>query len=87
MANFLNNADFHFQISAPSWVIPGTIAENCRFLAGKVDEVALLFLKLNPASPIRTLICHKSCLIPGWLFTSIIRLICLGKEEGAGWLK
>ncbi|WP_421903018.1 cobamide remodeling phosphodiesterase CbiR [Maridesulfovibrio sp.] len=45
MANFLNNTDFHFQISAPSWVIPGTIAENCRFLAGKVDEVALLFFE------------------------------------------
>ncbi|CAK7047760.1 MAG: hypothetical protein DELT_00901 [Desulfovibrio sp.] len=30
-------------IAAPSWVIPGTVYENCRFLEGKVDEAALLF--------------------------------------------
>lgn len=32
-------------LAAPSWVMPGNIAENARFLAGKVDEVALLFLQ------------------------------------------
>ena len=32
-------------LAAPSWVMPGTIAENCLFLAGKVDEVGLLFLE------------------------------------------
>ncbi|NDV22672.1 cobamide remodeling phosphodiesterase CbiR [Desulfovibrio sp. JC022] len=45
MSRFLNNFDFVFQLAAPSWVIPGTVAENCRFLAGKVDEVALLFFE------------------------------------------
>ncbi|ACS81016.1 cobamide remodeling phosphodiesterase CbiR [Maridesulfovibrio salexigens] len=45
MSIFLNNTDFHFQLSAPSWVIPGTILENCRFLTGKVDEIALLFFE------------------------------------------
>lgn len=32
-------------LAAPSWVIPGTIYENCSFLADKVDEVALLFFE------------------------------------------
>lgn len=32
-------------LAAPSWVIPGTVAENCRFLSGKVDEVGLLFFE------------------------------------------
>lgn len=31
------------RLAAPSWVFPGTILENCRFLEGKVDEAALLF--------------------------------------------
>lgn len=31
------------RIAAPSWVLPGTILENCRFLEGRVDEVSLLF--------------------------------------------
>ena len=31
------------RFAAPSWVIPGTLAENCAFLAGRVDEAALLF--------------------------------------------
>ncbi|MDL2267702.1 hypothetical protein LJC46_06925 [Desulfovibrio sp. OttesenSCG-928-G15] len=31
------------RIAAPSWVMPASVAENCRFLSGKVDEVALLF--------------------------------------------
>ena len=33
------------KLAAPSWVLPGTIAENCRFLAGKVHEVGLLFFE------------------------------------------
>lgn len=33
------------RLSAPSWVIPGTLAENCGFLATKVDEVGLLFME------------------------------------------
>ena len=45
MSKFLNNIEFPFQLAAPSWVIPGTVAENCRFLSGKVDEVALLFFE------------------------------------------
>lgn len=31
------------RLAAPSWVIPGTVQENCRFLEGKVEEAALLF--------------------------------------------
>lgn len=31
------------RIAAPSWVFPGSVLENCRFLEGKVDEAALLF--------------------------------------------
>lgn len=30
-----------WRIAAPSWVIPGTIAENALFLHGRVDEVGL----------------------------------------------
>ncbi|NDV25659.1 cobamide remodeling phosphodiesterase CbiR [Desulfovibrio sp. JC010] len=48
MSIFLNNIEFPFQLAAPSWVIPGTVAENCRFLAGKVDEIALLFFETEP---------------------------------------
>ena len=32
-------------LAAPSWVMPGTLAENCAFLATKVDEVGLLFME------------------------------------------
>lgn len=32
-------------LAAPSWVMSGTLVENCCFLAGKVDEVGLLFLE------------------------------------------
>ena len=32
-------------LAAPSWVVPGTLAENCVFLATKVDEVGLLFME------------------------------------------
>lgn len=33
------------RIAVPSWVLPGTIVENCLFLSSKVDEVALLLLE------------------------------------------
>ncbi|MFV0422036.1 cobamide remodeling phosphodiesterase CbiR [Oleidesulfovibrio sp.] len=32
-------------LAAPSWVIPAGVAENCRYLAGRVDEVGLLFFE------------------------------------------
>ncbi|UZP66948.1 sugar phosphate isomerase/epimerase [Desulfovibrio mangrovi] len=32
-------------IAAPSWVIRDSLAANCRFLEGKVDEVGLLFFE------------------------------------------
>ena len=34
-----------FRLAAPSWVVPGTVWENCLFLEGKVDEVAILMLE------------------------------------------
>lgn len=34
-----------WRLAAPSWVFPGTIVDNCVFLEGKVDEVALLFFE------------------------------------------
>lgn len=45
MSTFLNKYITVSKLAAPSWVIPGTIAENCSYLAGKVDEVALLFFE------------------------------------------
>lgn len=36
-------------LAAPSWVFPGSIAENCVFLADRVDEVGLLFMESAPA--------------------------------------
>jgi len=42
---------FNRHLAAPSWVIPATLEENCRFLAGqtgrprRVDEVGLLFFE------------------------------------------
>ena len=38
--------DFPYVIAAPSWVIPGTVAENCKYLQGRVDEVGLHILKM-----------------------------------------
>lgn len=35
------------RIAAPSWVMPGTVQDNCAFLSGKVDEVGLLFLEAD----------------------------------------
>ena len=32
-------------LAAPSWVMPGTVAENCDFLATFVDEISLLFME------------------------------------------
>lgn len=32
-------------LAAPSWVKPGSLRENCAWLAGKVHEVGLLFLE------------------------------------------
>lgn len=32
-------------LAAPSWVMPGTVAENCDFLATLVDEISLLFME------------------------------------------
>ena len=32
-------------LAAPSWLIPGDLAANCRFLSGRVDEVGLLFFE------------------------------------------
>lgn len=36
-------------LAAPSWVFPGSIAENCAFLAQKAQEVGLLFMEGAPA--------------------------------------
>ena len=36
-------------LAAPSWVFPGSIEENCAFLAGKVQEVGLLFFESSSA--------------------------------------
>ncbi len=33
------------RLAAPSFVLPGTVAENMRFLGGKVDETALCFFE------------------------------------------
>ncbi len=33
------------RVAAPSWVMHGALAENCRFLAGRVQEVGLLFFE------------------------------------------
>ncbi len=32
-------------LAVPSWVLPGPVAENCRFIAGRADEAGLLFMK------------------------------------------
>ncbi len=34
-----------WRVAAPSFVLPARVADNCRFLDGWVDEVALLFLE------------------------------------------
>ena len=33
------------RLAAPSFVLPGTVAENARFLSGRVDEMALCFFE------------------------------------------
>jgi len=39
--------DLPWTMAAPSWVVPGSIVDNCRFLDGLFDEVALLFLETS----------------------------------------
>lgn len=36
-----------WRLAAPSFVLPGTVAENCAFLQGRVDEVALCFFETD----------------------------------------
>ena len=36
-------------IGAPSFVLPANVADNARFLAGRVDEVALCLSRPAPA--------------------------------------
>ncbi|MGE9985426.1 cobamide remodeling phosphodiesterase CbiR [Desulfovibrio sp. SGI.169] len=36
------------RLAAPSFVLPGTLAENMRFLSGKVDETALCLFEARP---------------------------------------
>ena len=45
MSIFLSHCDPQIKLAAPSWVIPGTVAENCCYLSGRVDEIALLFFE------------------------------------------
>lgn len=35
----------NIRLAAPSWVVPGAVLDNCVFLEGVVDEIALLFLE------------------------------------------
>ena len=39
---------FAGRLAAPSFVLPAGVAENARFLAGKVDEVGLCFFETRP---------------------------------------
>jgi len=41
----LRPARFAGRLAAPSFVLPAGVAENARFLAGKVDEVGLCFFE------------------------------------------
>jgi hypothetical protein len=34
-------------LALPSWVFPGSLADNCRFLAGRADDAGLLFLETS----------------------------------------
>lgn len=36
-------------LAAPSWVFPGSLRDNCHFLADRVDEAGLLFFESAPA--------------------------------------
>lgn len=36
-----------WRTAAPSWVVPGTAVDSCRFLEGLVDEVALAFFETD----------------------------------------
>ncbi|WP_235727651.1 cobamide remodeling phosphodiesterase CbiR [Maridesulfovibrio frigidus] len=44
-SSILGDKYFPYVIAAPSWVIPGTVSENCEYLQGRVDEVGLLFFE------------------------------------------
>lgn len=48
-------------LAAPSWVIPGTLAENCVFLATRVDEVGLLFMESQSC------LAYEEADLPSWL--------------------
>ncbi len=48
-------------LAAPSWVRPGSLAENCAWLAGKVHEVGLLFLES------RACLAYDQADLPPWL--------------------
>ncbi|MGE4292249.1 MAG: cobamide remodeling phosphodiesterase CbiR [Desulfovibrio sp.] len=43
--------NFPFRIAAPSWLLPGTVSENCAWIAdnllGCVDEIALMLLETD----------------------------------------
>lgn len=57
---------FPFHIAAPSWLLPGTVAENCAWVADNlqahVSEVALMFLETEPC-----LAYSDEELLPPWL--------------------
>lgn len=59
-----------FRLAAPSFVLPGDVAENGRFLAGRVDEVALCFFET------RACLAHTRADIPP-------ELACLPGRDGA----
>ncbi|SDK89873.1 hypothetical protein SAMN05660337_1629 [Maridesulfovibrio ferrireducens] len=43
--DIFGDSSFPYVVAAPSWVIPGNVVENCRYLEGRVDEVGLLFFE------------------------------------------
>lgn len=48
-------------LAVPSWVIPGTIAENVLFLQGRVPEVGLCFFECEAS------LAYGKADLPGWL--------------------
>jgi hypothetical protein len=69
---------FPFRIAAPSWLLPGTVSENCAWIAehlqDSVDEVALMFLETEPC-----LAYTAEELTPPWLLPQESP-----KDEGTG---
>lgn len=57
---------FPFRIAAPSWLTPGTVSENCAWVAANltdhVDEIALMLLETEPC-----LAYSNEELLPPWL--------------------